>query len=424
VIAAWMCFALVIGAGFALAALAAERMAMALGRPVRVVWMAAIVAMLAWPAVAVMHASGLGSSIGADALLAPITIGVQRMTAFVVRSSASHLAHTVDVALLVGWATLSIVCLVHLARTMRALARQRRAWSAGSIDGVHVRLSSDVGPAVVGLDPMEIVLPEWTLALDRPLRALVLRHEEEHRRARDPFVLFASALVVALIPWNVALWWCVRRLRLAIELDCDARVLRAHPRAERYGLLLLTIAQRHSAAATRFAPALSEPSSNLERRIIAMRRSVARVSRTRIVLFGAAAAVAIAIACSVPSPDKATGLQQQADRVGAGGKPVNANKTYIDFQIEKPAMPVAGNPTPRYPDALVQQRVSGEVLAQFVVDTTGRADLSTFKVLKATNPQFVEAVRSVLGSWKFTPAEVGRHTVKQLLQMPFAFKVP
>ena len=35
--------------------------------------------------------------------------------------------------------------------------------------------------------------------------------------------------------------------------------------------------------------------------------------------------------------------------------------------------------------------VEGEVLAQFVVDTTGRYESGTFKVLKSSNEQFTNA---------------------------------
>src|SRR5881628_3003138 len=95
------------------------------------------------------------------------------------------------------------------------------------------------------------------------------------RRACSQSAMFhgisATAIAVALMPWNIALWLQARRLRLAIEMDCDARVLRVHPSPERYGLLMLTIAQRRAVAPTLFAPMLSEPTSQLERRIIAMR---------------------------------------------------------------------------------------------------------------------------------------------------------
>jgi protein TonB len=82
-----------------------------------------------------------------------------------------------------------------------------------------------------------------------------------------------------------------------------------------------------------------------------------------------------------------------------------------------------GSPTPRYPDILKQAGVEGEVLAQFVVDTSGRAEINTFKVLKTTHELFTVAVRSALPTMRFFPAEVGGRKVKQLVQQPFSFTI-
>src|SRR4051812_39416082 len=109
--------------------------------------------------------------------------------------------------------------------------------------------------------------------------------------------------------------------------------------------------------------------------------------------------------------------------VGGTPQPVSENQTYFEFQVEKQVSPFPGNPAPRYPDMLRSANVEGEVLAQFVVDTTGRADMSQFKVLKSTHDLFTNAVRSALPNMKFYPAEVGGRKVKQLVQMPFQFSL-
>ncbi len=109
--------------------------------------------------------------------------------------------------------------------------------------------------------------------------------------------------------------------------------------------------------------------------------------------------------------------------VGGTPQPVNDNQTYYNFQVEKQVSPAPGNSAPRYPDMLRSANVEGEVLAQFVVDTTGRADMSTFKALKATHDLFINAVKASLPNMKFYPAEVGGRKVKQLVQMPFQFSL-
>ena len=92
-------------------------------------------------------------------------------------------------------------------------------------------------------------------------------------------------------------------------------------------------------------------------------------------------------------------------------------------QVEKPVSQIPGTGSPRYPDALRSSGVEGEVQAQFVVSEEGKADVSTFKVLKATNDLFASAVRSALPNMRFYPAEVGGKKVAQLVQQSFQFRL-
>ena len=110
-----------------------------------------------------------------------------------------------------------------------------------------------------------------------------------------------------------------------------------------------------------------------------------------------------------------------AKGVVGGTAPVQTDQAYFEFQVEKQVHPASGNPPPRYPDMLRSANVEGEVLAQFVVDTTGRADMGTFKVLKSSHDLFTNAVRSTLPNMRFYAAEIGGRKVKQLVQMPFQF---
>lgn len=418
-IATWMIFAIVTGAFFGVAALAAARAAAASRRPTRLIWFVALLTAALWPLIALVASHGGDPETGPGMLIPPLTIVARQSRVFADRGWTGSLGGSLELILLVAWAVVTTILIARLARALRELRRQRESWLPDQVDGVSVRLSRDVGPAVVGVRSMEIVLPEWTLTLDRPLLGMVLRHEEEHRRARDPQLLFVAALVLALMPWNLVLWWCARRLRLAIELDCDARVLAVHEQSERYGLLLMMMAQRGAAATADFAPALTNPTSNLERRIIAMRRTLPRFARAQLLVFSALAAATIAVACSVESPESVTASKSTDVAPSASG-----SKAMFEFKIDKPALPAPGNPPPVYPEALEKARVEGDVIAQFVVDETGRPDTSSFKVLKSSNALFTQAVKAVLPAMRFEPAEVGGHKVRQLVQIPFGFKLP
>jgi periplasmic protein TonB len=120
-----------------------------------------------------------------------------------------------------------------------------------------------------------------------------------------------------------------------------------------------------------------------------------------------------------------TGKGQQGGVAKGVERPVavQQDQPYFEFQVEKPVVQAPGSSAPRYPDILRQAGVEGEVLAQFVVDTTGKAEVGTFKVLKSSHDLFAQAVRSALPGMRFIPAEVGGRRVKQLVQQPFAFAI-
>lgn len=136
----------------------------------------------------------------------------------------------------------------------------------------------------------------------------------------------------------------------------------------------------------------------------------------------------------IPDVDLTKSVTNEADFSGkgvAGGKasgvgngpPVNTDQPYFEFQVEKPAQSLPNNPSPRYPDILRQGGVEGRVIAQFTVDTTGRAEMNSFKVIESSHDLFTAAVRNVLPNMRFIPAEVGGRKVRQLVQQPFVFGI-
>jgi len=138
----------------------------------------------------------------------------------------------------------------------------------------------------------------------------------------------------------------------------------------------------------------------------------------------------------LPDIDLSKKVTDEADFSGKGvqggiGKGVEGGKgpvpqgdqPYFDFQVEKPVVMAPGAAGPTYPDMLRSAGIEGTVLAQFVVDTTGRAEMNTFKVLKTDNDLFSNAVKNALQRMRFLPAEVGGRKVKQLVQQPFQFSL-
>jgi protein TonB len=99
-----------------------------------------------------------------------------------------------------------------------------------------------------------------------------------------------------------------------------------------------------------------------------------------------------------------------------------ADHVYSETQVDKPALSVPGA-TPRYPEVLRAAGVEGRVEVSFVVDTTGRAESGSLRIISATNELFGAAVRTALPAMRFLPAESGGRKVKQLVQQPFVFTI-
>ncbi|MEP6833873.1 MAG: M56 family metallopeptidase [Gemmatimonas sp.] len=157
-----------------------------------------------------------------------------------VGTSASYFnIATFDIPLLVVWGILSLSLGAILVTAHKRTARRVQSWAEAEVCGEPVRIAPNFGPAAVGVVRATVVMPEWVLELSVHEQQLVLRHELEHIRAGDQFVLFAGVLLAVLMPWNLMLWWQLRRLRVGMELDCDARVAPSPRDRPRYADLLL-----------------------------------------------------------------------------------------------------------------------------------------------------------------------------------------
>jgi periplasmic protein TonB len=93
---------------------------------------------------------------------------------------------------------------------------------------------------------------------------------------------------------------------------------------------------------------------------------------------------------------------------------------YMEFQVEKPVVKIGGE-APEYPSSLKDSGVEGTVLAQFVVNESGRYEGGSLKILSSSNPAFTAAVKDALPRMRFSAAQIGGKKVQQLVQMPFQF---
>lgn len=335
-IAPWMLYSLTVGALIGTAALAGHYSCRALRLPVRWIWLAAMVGTVMLSAVALIrlltveapavasaevHVLAESMAVSDAARTSPgaalagaagrmMKEAVNRMyaAAAAVRGSGDYLAG--------AWLIASAFLLLLFTGTMTRLRRARRGWRRHRIDDTSVLVSRETGPAIVGLLRPCIVVPGWLLAQPAERQRLVVRHEDEHRNAGDHVMLAVACVLVCVLPWNAALWWMLLRLRLAVELDCDARVLRSGAVARSYGALLLEIAA-HTRSFPFSAPALADSRTHLERRIIAMTEKNRTPRRTRAAAAGLSALVLMTAACVTELPTAAAIDEMDATRARA-----------------------------------------------------------------------------------------------------------
>lgn len=79
-------------------------------------------------------------------------------------------------------------------------------------------------------------------------------------------------------------------------------------------------------------------------------------------------------------------------------------------------------PALAYPDLLRQAGVQGRVLVQAIVDTMGRAEPGSVKIIDSPNPGFNEPARYFVLGAKFRPARVHGRAVRVLVNLPIDFK--
>src|SRR5690606_30386102 len=183
------------------------------------------------------------------------------------------------------------------------------------IGGQPVLVSDQVGPALIGAWQPRIVVPRWFLQEAPGLQSLVLAHERSHLLARDPLLLRLALLAVIVVPWNLPLWWQLRQLRRAIELDCDQRVLQAGVPASAYGHALLQVARRITTTPVG-AVAMGQPASTLESRIRQLQPERVRHATLRAAALGLLAMAAGGLALTMEAPAFVTRAAMQTAAQG------------------------------------------------------------------------------------------------------------
>jgi len=178
-------------------------------------------------------------------------------------------------------------------RSERSLLRESKREEGA--DGEPVWVHATAGPCVVGTLRPRVVVPVGFHELPRSVQVCVLAHERAHIEGRDPWIMAALRVAVAL-SWPVLpCWLAAARMRSLLELRADAVAVGSVPLSRtHYGRALIGMASLRPPGAL---PALSGYRSLSERiAAIAAGPSTARGAGGLLLGLGLAA-----VACSVPA---------------------------------------------------------------------------------------------------------------------------
>jgi TonB family protein len=135
-------------------------------------------------------------------------------------------------------------------------------------------------------------------------------------------------------------------------------------------------------------------------------------------------ALTLALAgCAAGAPR--TGSGDRSARLVPGAAPVSCAEwvrravAKPDLDVERVPTPLAYNPSPvpkRLPPGAAGRDGRAEVRIQVVVDTLGRADMKSFRVVRSTHPKLTETARHAVARWKFQPAVVGGCKVPRIFK--------
>ncbi|HXT17400.1 MAG TPA: energy transducer TonB [Gemmatimonadaceae bacterium] len=123
------------------------------------------------------------------------------------------------------------------------------------------------------------------------------------------------------------------------------------------------------------------------------------------------------------SPEAGTPKRDSVPAETPGNNDTKTDSVFTVLQVDTAVARSQSSAAPAYPLELLSKHIEGAVIARYVVDTTGFADVKSFEVMEASNPGFVDAVREALPYMRFSPAKIGTQKVRQLVEQRFGFRI-
>ncbi len=130
----------------------------------------------------------------------------------------------------------------------------------------------------------------------------------------------------------------------------------------------------------------------------------------------------------VDQPEQTLPIGTPGDTVTAPAEPPAAvavveETALSEVDVDSAVVRDPSSVAPVYPAKLLAKSIEGSTFVHYVVDTTGRVDVSTIQVVRTTHDEFAVAVTQALALMRFQPAVQGSQRVRQWVQQSFAFRI-
>lgn len=145
-------------------------------------------------------------------------------------------------------------------------------------------------------------------------------------------------------------------------------------------------------------------------------------------------AIPVSIPVDIPPPSTSTfnaadfsgvGVEGGIARGVEGGTgPVISDQPYLEAVVEERPDQVPGSCTnPRYPEILRQAGIEGRALVEVVLDTLGRAERGSMRILSSTHQLFEAPAREAVASCRYRPGRIQGRAVRVRVQVPVNFSI-
>jgi len=141
---------------------------------------------------------------------------------------------------------------------------------------------------------------------------------------------------------------------------------------------------------------------------------------------------AVAVPTQIPTDIPPVDLQERfdpKDYSGSGveggranGIVVDGTEVYAEAVVEeRPALLSA--PPPVYPALLRQARIQGRVIVRAIIDTTGRVEPRSVRIIKSPSPAFDQPTKDWVMKALFRPARMHGQAVRAFINLPVDYSL-